>query len=305
VKFGLNLINFGPAAAPESLRGSVEWAESVGLQLVMISDHVAITPDVGRAYPAPFFEPFTTLAWLAGLTRTIELGTTVVIVPYRHPLLTARMIANIDQFSQGRLIFGVGSGWARAEFEALGVPFHQRGRLTDDFLSAMKTHWTNDLATFESRSVAFREVQTLPRPVRRPHPPIWVGGHSPAAIRRTAIHGDAWHPLNVRLDWLAESGLPLLRAEADRAERPLPVFAPRIKVRLADTPLDDAERRPGQGTLDQVRDDLAELERLGAEYVVFDTYHGRPEELSDVTGAQRTLDRLVDHAIDPPRQMLR
>jgi probable F420-dependent oxidoreductase len=283
----------------------VQWAESAGLHLVMVSDHVAITPDVARAYPAPFYEPFTTLAWLAGLTQTIELGTTVVILPYRHPLLTARMAANVDQFSQGRLIFGVGTGWARAEFEALGVPFHQRGRLTDDFLAALKTHWTEDVATVHNASVHFDNVQTLPRPVRRPYPPVWVGGHSNAAIRRAAVHGDAWHPLNVRLDWLAESGLPLLRAESETARRPVPAFVPRIKVRLTDTPLDDGDRRPGQGTLDQVRGDLAELERLGAQYVVFDTYHGQAEDLAHEAETERLLDLLVNQVIDAPRQILR
>src|SRR5579859_1525470 len=130
MKFGLNVINFGPGATPGALKTSVQWAEAAGFQLAMLSDHVAITPDVARAYPAPFYEPFTALAWLAGLTSRIELGTTVIILPYRHVLLTARMTANLDQLSGGQLIVGVGAGWARAEFEALGVPFQHRGRAT-------------------------------------------------------------------------------------------------------------------------------------------------------------------------------
>src|ERR1051326_368520 len=108
MKFGLNLINFGPAATPESLGSSAQWAEHVGFHLVMVSDHVAATPDVNRVYPAPFYEPFTALAWLAGRTSHVELGTTVVILPYRHPLLVARMASNLDQLSNGRIILGVG-----------------------------------------------------------------------------------------------------------------------------------------------------------------------------------------------------
>jgi alkanesulfonate monooxygenase SsuD/methylene tetrahydromethanopterin reductase-like flavin-dependent oxidoreductase (luciferase family) len=177
-----------------------------------------------------------------------------------------------------RLILGVGAGWARAEFAALGVPFERRGRLTDESLAALAA---------------------------TPHPPLWVGGHTAAAIRRTARFGDAWHPLNVRLDWLVEQGLPLLREAAQQYQRPQPAFAPRIKVRVTDTPLSDAERRPGQGSVAQIRQDFAELARLGATYVVLDTYHGQPEELTRPAEAQRTLDLLVERVIDPPNQALR
>jgi alkanesulfonate monooxygenase SsuD/methylene tetrahydromethanopterin reductase-like flavin-dependent oxidoreductase (luciferase family) len=277
VKFGLNIINFGPGASPAAMKASVQRAENSGFQLAMLSDHVAITPDVARAYPETFYEPFTAIAWLAGLTSTIELGTTVIIVPYRHNLLNARMVANLDQLCAGRFIVGVGVGWAREEFAALGVPFERRGQLTDDYL----------------------------RSIEQPHPPIWVGGHSPAAIRRAARFGDAWHPLNARLAWLTEHGLPRLREHAERLERPVPSFAPRIKLLLTDRPLPDDERRPGQGTLDQIRRDLAALAALGAEYVVLDTYHGHPDELTDTAAAQHTLDMLVEHVIDAPGQTLR
>jgi alkanesulfonate monooxygenase SsuD/methylene tetrahydromethanopterin reductase-like flavin-dependent oxidoreductase (luciferase family) len=277
MKFGLNIINFGPAT-PASMLASVRWAEAAGFQLVMLSDHVTITVDVARAYPETFYEPFTALGWLAGLTSTIELGTTVVIVPYRHPLLVQRMTANLDQLCDGRLILGVGVGWARAEFAALGVPFERRGRLTDECLAAL---------------------------VASPHPPLWVGGHSPSAIRRAARFGDAWHPLNVRLDWLVEEALPLLREAAEVFGRPVPAFAPRIKVRVTDTPLSDTERRPGQGTVGQIRQDFVDLQSLGATYVVLDTYHGQPEELTHPDEARRTLDLLVDQVIDPANQTLR
>jgi alkanesulfonate monooxygenase SsuD/methylene tetrahydromethanopterin reductase-like flavin-dependent oxidoreductase (luciferase family) len=277
VKFGLNIINFGPGASPASMKASVQWAEDAGFQLAMLSDHVAITADVARAYPEPFYEPFTAIAWLAGQTSTIELGATVIIVPYRHDLLNARMTANLNQLSGGRFIVGVGVGWAREEFEALGVPFERRGQLTDDYL----------------------------RSVKQPHPPIWVGGHSPAAIRRAARFGDAWHPLNVRLDWLTEHGLPRLREHAERLERPVPVFAPRIKVLLTDRPLADAERRPGQGTLDQIRRDLEGLAELGAEYVVLDTYHGNPDDLTDTAVAEHALEMLVERVIEAASGTLR
>src|SRR6266511_3600863 len=149
MKVGINLINFGPGASPESLARSAELAESLGYHLVMISDHVAITPDVQGRYPAPFYDPFTTLGWLAGLTRKLELGTTVIVLPYRHPLETAKMAAIVDRLSGGRMIFGVGAGWARQEFEALGVPFTRRGAITDDYIAAIRTFWTTDVASHD------------------------------------------------------------------------------------------------------------------------------------------------------------
>ena len=103
-----------------------------------------MTPDVAEQYPAPFYEPFTTLSWLAGVTERVRLGTTVLIVPYRHPLLVARMAANLNRLSGGRLVLGVGVGWARQEFEALGVPFGRRGALTDEHLDAIRAAWADD-----------------------------------------------------------------------------------------------------------------------------------------------------------------
>ena len=116
---------------------------------MMLGDHVTITPDVQGRYPAPFYDPFTTLGWLAGLTRRVELGFTVIVLPYRHPLETARMAATLDRISGGRLIFGIGVGWARQEFEVLGLPFERRGAMTDDYLGALKAAWTQDVASYQ------------------------------------------------------------------------------------------------------------------------------------------------------------
>ena len=135
MRLGVNVPNFGPGTNPDVLRRWALTVEGLGFDLLMVSDHIAVTPDVAEQYPAPFYEPFTTLSWLAGLTRGIRLGTTVLIVPYRHPLLIARMAANLNDLSGGRLVLGVGVGWAREEFGALGVPFRDRGRLTTNTCS--------------------------------------------------------------------------------------------------------------------------------------------------------------------------
>ena len=189
MKVGVNLINFGPGASAESFRKTVEISDTLGYHFVMTSDHIAVTPDVSDRYPAPFYEPLSTLGWLAGITTRMEIGSTVIIVPYRHPLETAKACANIDQLSGGRFIFGVGVGWAEGEFDVLGMPFNRRGAMTDEFLEAIKVLWTEDKATFEGKYVSFRDIYTTPRPVQQPHPPIWVGGPSAAAMRRAGSWG--------------------------------------------------------------------------------------------------------------------
>src|SRR5262249_49327439 len=123
---GVNVPNFGPGTAPGLLRRWAQAVEGLGFDLLMISDHIAVTPAAAAQSPPPFYAPFPTLAWLAGPPARIQLGTTVMIVPYRHPLLVARMAANLNELSGGRLVLGVGVGWAVQEFAALGVPFRQR-----------------------------------------------------------------------------------------------------------------------------------------------------------------------------------
>jgi probable F420-dependent oxidoreductase len=305
MKFGVNLINFGPSARPDSLARWAMLTESLGYHFLMTSDHIAITPDVQARYPAPLYEPFTTLGWLAGVTQRIEIGSTVVILPYRQPLEVARMAANVDQLSGGRLLLGVGVGWSPQEFAALGVPFHRRGALTNEYLAALKTLWTNDVASFQGRYVAFTEVHTAPRPVRTPHPPIWVGGASDAAMRRAVRYGDAWHPNRVRPGWLKNIGLPRLRQIADAEGKPIPALCPRIRLRLLETPLSDDQRLVGEGTLAQMRADLETLQEMGAQYVLLDSFYDDVEATRHPEAAWRMLTTLAEKALDLTHEALR
>jgi alkanesulfonate monooxygenase SsuD/methylene tetrahydromethanopterin reductase-like flavin-dependent oxidoreductase (luciferase family) len=256
VLIGVNVPNFGPGTSPAVLRGWARTVEGLGFDLLMVSDHVAVTPDVAEQYPAPFYEPFTTLSWLAGVTERITLGTTVLIAPYRHPLLVARMAANLSELSGERLVLGVGVGWARQEFAALGVPFHRRGKLTDELITVMREAW---------RDAGYRAGYI----------PIWVGGHSDGAMRRAVRLGDAWHSLRQTPEGWRES-LSRLRKVAVEEGRPLPALAPRILLRLTDGPL--ADRRLGEGTVEQVVGDLKRLRADGARAVVLDPFVGDPEE---------------------------
>ncbi len=302
MKIGVNLLNFGPGVSPASLRDWTRLVESLGYHLVMISDHVAITPDVQEKYPAPFYDPLVCLSWLAANTSTLELGTTVLILPYRNPLLVARMGANIDQLSGGRFILGVGAGWAKGEFQALGVPFDQRGAMSNEYLAAIKALWTSDLASYNGRFVSFESVNTTPRPVREPHPPIWVGGSSDAAIRRAVRFGNAWHPIRFQIPWLREDGIPRLRRVAEAENQPVPNLCPRIKMHMTGSPVAEEGREAGEGSMDQVRRDL---EALGARYVLLDTYLDDPEATRRHEPAWRTLTALADEALDLEHQALR
>ena len=259
MRLGVNVPNFGPGTEPGVLRCWAQTVEGLGFDLLMISDHVAVTPDVAEQYPAPFYEPFTTLAWLAGITGRVRLGTTVLIVPYRHPLLIARMAANLNDLSGGRLVLGVGAGWAEQEFGALGVPFRQRGTLTDDYLRAVRAAWADD-ADYRGGQI-----------------PIWVGGNSDAGVRGAVNMGEAWHPLRFTMPWLREA-VVRMTALAGEQRRPVPRLVPRIALRLAEAPVTGPGRLAGEGTIDQVLDDLAQLRLLGADTVVLDPFGGDPDE---------------------------
>jgi probable F420-dependent oxidoreductase len=290
-RLGLNIPNFGPTATPETLLAWARFAEDHDFAVAMMSDHVAPTPDVVALYPAPFYDPFTTLSWLAGRTDRVELGTTVAIVPYRHPLLTARAAANIDRFSGGRFILGVGAGWSEPEFTALGVPFRERGRITDEYLDAIVGAWTAEVVSHDGAYVRYRDVSTGPAPVRLP---LWVGGSAPGAIRRAARVGDAWHPNNAPLDWLRETGLPALRAAAEALGRAVPAFCPRMRARLAPRDLPEADRPAGVGSLAQVCGDIATLAEFGADTVVLDTNPDDPAGRRPAEDDWQTLRDIAD-----------
>ncbi|MEL0110574.1 MAG: LLM class F420-dependent oxidoreductase [Rickettsiales bacterium] len=298
MKAGVNLINFGPSANPVNLRRWVRVVEGLGFHSLLTSDHIAVTPDVSSRYPAPLYEPISTLGWLAGITDRIEIGTTVIIVPYRSPLETARALANIDQLSGGRLIFGVGVGWAQEEFAALGLDYRKRGAMTDEYLAAIKQLWTEDVASFEGAYVRYSGVDTAPRPVRQPHPPIWVGGSSDAALRRAIRLGDAWHPIRIREEGLRKEGIPRLQALAAEEGLPVPALCPRIRLRLLETPADDATRVMGEGTADQVHRDLAALEEMGCAHVLLDTYFEDIEATRNVEASWRMLATVAERMLD-------
>ena len=248
-------------------------AEELALDGVFVPDHILAKPATTQHYGANWPDPFSLLAYLAGRTRRIHLGASVIVLPYRNGLVAAKAAATVDQVSGGRFIFGVGVGWDEAEFTDLGLPFRERGRMSDDYLRAIKAAWSADVPAYKGRYLDFSGATFAPRPVQTPGPPIWVGGApgalSDAPVRRAAELGDAWHPLGLTLDDL-ERGVATLRDLAARFGRSrAPGLAPRNLLALAGTPA-GAGRAAFQGSVDEVLGDLRRVKSLGAEWMTFD-----------------------------------
>lgn len=209
--FGCTLPNRGRLATPERIRSLAVLAEDLGFDSIWVRDHIVVPTRTASSYPysdtgvasfvgeLPYCEALATLAYLAASTQRVRLGTHVLVLPYRHPVLTAKMVATIDYLSGGRLILGVGAGWLEEEFTAVGQPhFRERGAVTDECIRLFKELWTRDEPSFHGRYYQVSDVKFYPKPVQKPHPPIWVGGHSHPAMRRAATLGDGWMPIGLR-----------------------------------------------------------------------------------------------------------
>lgn len=207
VELGVHLPQVGRNATREGVLAMARRAEELGFDSLWVSDHVVIPRQIGGqypgsaaggpAFPAPpdwnFLEAISTLLFAAACTQRVLLGLSVLVVPQRNPVLTAKMLATLDVLSGGRLIFGAGIGWLPEEFDALGVPFAERGARTEEYLRLIKTLWTEEHPSFRGRFYSLDDVGFHPKPLRKPHPPIWMGGWAEAALRRVARLADGWH----------------------------------------------------------------------------------------------------------------
>ncbi len=293
MEFGFALPGRGPLAHPGVVLKMADRAESLRYASLFVTDHVVLPASTAKSvYPysptgtfpggaqQDYLEPLVMLAWLAHATKRIRLGTSVLVVPYRNPLVVAKMLATVDLLSGGRVILGAGVGWLAEEFEALNAPpFAARGEVTDDYLRLMRAAWTTDPVTFESASYRVKEIHVLPKPTQARGIPVWIGGHTDAALRRVARLGDAWHPIVNRPPALLapdEYGekarrIAALAREAGRdpasitltVRAPMQVRSPRMKA-LA------GERPPFQGTAAEVRGDVELYAALGVRHFIFD-----------------------------------
>ncbi len=196
MKFGIAVPNFGAYADRKQILEISVLAEELGYDSLWVSDHVVI-PGSHKVFGDTFLDPLITLTYIAANTDSIELGTSVLILPYRNPLVLAKMVSTLDTLSGGRVILGIGAGWLEDEFDALGVSFEERGPVTDEYIEILKELWTSKNPRFKGKYLEFSDIKFEPRPVRKPHPPLWIGGESARAVKRAVKYGDGWHPVGL------------------------------------------------------------------------------------------------------------
>ena len=298
MKIGVWIPNCRHLATPEIIRTTAVRAEALGYDSVWVSDHVVVPHANVVNFGETIFDPLITLGVVAGATRRVQLGTTVLIIPYRNAVVTAKMISSLDALSGGRVLFGIGAGWVAAESAMLGLPFKERGAMTDEYLRAMQELWTSRRPAFNGAYTQFSDLVFEPKPTQKPHPPIWVGGHSKAALRRTAEFGAAWHPINRPVEDLRASQAEIARLCQARGRASVPALTLRNDVRIVrpgeSAPKSAHAGRVLAGSPADLVEQIGELAAIGVEHLVceFLAADGRELEEQMATFAERVRPRL-------------
>lgn len=282
MKFGFSLVVRGNDATPETFAQMAERAEALELDSLWASAHVIIPPQVKSGYvlipglkhaehwKERYWEPFTVLSYLSALTSRIQLGTSVVVMPMHNPFELAKQVAEVDQLSGGRFIFGIGVGWFEEEFEVLGQDFRNRGARTNDGLELMKALWGEDPVTYRGRYYRVANAFFAPKLAQRPSPPIWVAGNSKAAMKRAARYGDAWHPGRPTYEYLKKA-VGELEGYVEAESRPAGSVAIAVKCPIVfQSGPAVAEQPPTYGRPADIADALKRYRDLGASHFVFD-----------------------------------
>ena len=297
MRFGCTLPNRGELTSPDNLKIMAQTAEKNGFDSIWVSDHIVIPTDIAPLYPysdsgelpfdgdSPYCEPLTTLAYLAGVTSSVCLGTHVLVLPYRNPVLAAKMVSTLDFLSGGRVILGIGAGWMEEEFEALdSPPFPDRGRVTDEYIALYRELWTNPTPEFKGQFTHASGYKFSPRPVQPSGIPIWVGGHSGPAIRRAAKLGDAWLPIGLRGTAGLEpdelkAKIDLLSSLAEKAGRDPASISVCFSTDLGfDYNSNDSGRRTLSGNPEQIARDIRRYNEVGVDYFLFSYRSGSVDE---------------------------
>jgi probable F420-dependent oxidoreductase len=230
MKFGVAIRNMGPQSNRTTIRACARIAEQAGFDSLFVSDHLCIPPNQTEGSGGRYLDVLATLAFIAGATEKIRLGVSVLVVPYRPAVLTAKQVATIQELSGERMILGVGVGWMKPEFDALGVDIHQRGAITNETLSVIHHLFSADEpGAYDGPLVKFPSFMFLPRPTR---PPIWIGGSGQAAMNRVVKFGDGWHPMSPAAELKAK--VEELNSRARAAGRDAPEIVVRRGFKLDD-----------------------------------------------------------------------
>ena len=285
--FGLHLPASTATVKAEELVRFAQQAEALGFYCLTVADHVIVPRDISVPYPYTVdgkypgtgyhLETLMTMGFLAGATKRIRFATSVMIAPYRNPIVTAKMLASLDVLSNGRVIVGLGVGWMKEEFENLNAPaYEERGKVTDEYIRAFRELWSSDNPKFSGKHCQFSNIVFLPKPVQKPGIPIWIGGHSKQALRRAGELGDGWHPIG---------GVPTIPLEPEDVKKDFALLAgyaqkagrdPKsIRVALKGSLFDkekkiDGRRRRFMGTAEEIAGDIRDYGAAGVDTMIFD-----------------------------------
>ena len=303
MKFGVTVPNYRRLASPDNLVKVARRSEELGFDSLWVTDHVVVPEAYREMFGATVFDPLSVMAFLAAHTQRVQIGTAVLVIPYRNPIVVAKQLATIDNLSGGRVVFGTGAGWAREEFDALGVAYAERGPMTDEYLRVILELWTSDRPHFEGHYVRFDAVHAEPRPLQQPHPPILVGGYGKRAIRRAVALGQGWLPDGMSLPDLEQAIGFMRQTAADLGRDPASLsVALRTGMYLTSvgsnapaktaTPWEQSsqfsaepERLPFRGSVEQVIVDIREAERIGVDHLIFESPVQRDDERFDMIEA--------------------
>lgn len=289
MEFGCHLPMFGPIATRHNVITFARRMEALGYDSLWASDHVIVPYTIRSRYPysetgqfpfpagANFLEPFTTLSVVAGVTERVKLGTSILVLPHRHPVLAAMILATLDHLANGRVVLGAGVGWMEEEITLFGVPYRQRGVWSDEAIRIMRACWTQERVSYKGRFYQFEEIACVPKPVRKTIP-IWIGGHTPRAFRRVAELGDGWHAAFPSREKL-EEGIRQLKAECARVGRRFEDLAITVRTGLSFRTERSPKRRSCVGTPEEILDDLRQFKALGIQTVLLETRYRDLEDL--------------------------
>ena len=281
MKVGICCVGVGPHSTGDFIRRSAQAAERSGFSSFWLGDHVVLFgayPESPYPYAGvnpswgdppipdprlPLYEPVTGMCWAAAATTRIEIGSSIIILPQRNPVVLAKELSTLDEYSGGRVTLGIGAGWCKEEMDAIGADWPGRGKRTDEYVAAMRVLWRNDAASFKGETISFENAYMYPRPKRNNSVPIMIGGDSDVALRRVARIGDGWLAFNLPAD-KAAARVALLRELAERQNRdPAPL---RISCAIFSwTPIDDLARYREAGITEFLLFNSGELPVLGPE----------------------------------------
>jgi len=305
MKLGICLPHYGRPIEPSRLIQLATRAEEMGLDSLWVTDHVVVPRDVPLIYRDEMLDPLAVLPWLAGVTERIALGTSVIVLPYRSPLPVAKLLASVDVLSSGRLIVGVAVGWLEGEFAALGVPFRERGRRTDEAIELFRTVWTEEYPELVSAGARLTGMKVSPMPRQRPRPPILVGGASDGALRRAARLGDGWHASSMPPATFRASALAVSNYWKEFKREGEPELTLRIPLLIegAHRPAVDAtllgSRHALRGSLASIARELRQYQSAGCSHVALEVSYSTYPAILD------TIDLIAEElrpALTQPRE---